>query len=125
MSISQLSISYLQEVSAATQERRLYRCFGEAGIEVMVSTVTNPPHLCDHHLQGHRGKLVNRENTLFKEAGSCEIFIYYSPTLLEHIYSGDKEKATFLSAQIRDFKKFLTLSMPGMCCLFSFWWVKK
>lgn len=58
MSISQLSISYLQEVSTATQEREetvhkedciivLVRLV----VEVMAPTVTNIPCLCGHHLQ--------------------------------------------------------------------------
>ena len=63
MSISQLTISYLQEVSTATQERAEFPCtkktvtvLEKLVAEVMAPTVTNPPCLCGHHLQGHSGE---------------------------------------------------------------------
>lgn len=62
MSISQLSISYLQVVSAATQERgiSLYNedCLGEsAGRRDGTIYIMFPTHHCWYHLPGQRGKI--------------------------------------------------------------------
>ena len=75
MSISQLTISYLQEVSTATQERAEFPCtkktvtvLEKLVAEVMAPTVTNPPCLCGHHLQGHSGgKLAKVRHTFSQE----------------------------------------------------------
>ena len=72
MSISQLTISYLQEVSTATQEREEFPCtkktvtvLEKLVAEVMAPTVTNPPCLCGHHLQGHSGENWQKWGTHF------------------------------------------------------------
>lgn len=89
MSISQLSISYLQEVSTATQEREEFPCLRKTVVdleklvvEAMVSRVTNPPHLCGHHLQGHSGEHWQRQGTHFLRSlsGGYDILAHFSST---------------------------------------------
>lgn len=72
MSISQLTISYLQEVSTATQERAEFPCtkktvtvLEKLVAEVMAPTVTNPPCLCGHHLCENSHRPLRMEAELF------------------------------------------------------------